>query len=64
MNNTTDHNFEYLSTLTHEEIYKHLLEIKREICWLENAVSLTKDQWQIFHDVKNNVKSLFGDKHV
>lgn len=64
MSNIIDHDFEHFSTLTHEEIYKHLLEIKREMCWLENTVSLTMDQWQIFNDVKNNIKSLLGVKNV
>lgn len=62
MNSKTDHNFEEFSKLSHEEIYSDLLKIKQNLCWLDDQISLTKDQWEMFYTIKNSVKHLIGTR--
>lgn len=45
--------------ISHEELYEELKKIKTHLCWLEEQVSLTKDQWNIFISIKTTLKNLF-----
>ena len=55
-------NLEVLSKFTHEEICEELYAVKLRLMWLENAVSLTKDQWVEFNIINNKIKTLLGCK--
>lgn len=60
MDTKLDLDFESFSKLTHEEIYSDLQKIKSNICWMENQINLTKDQWEMFYTIKNSLKHLLG----
>lgn len=47
-------------TLT--QIYDELHQIKRDIDWLDDNISLTKDQRQLFNDIHSRVKKLLGTR--
>ena len=37
-----------VSQFTIEQIHEELYQIKKELCWLDDSVALTKDQRQLF----------------
>lgn len=60
--NYAKENLDTLSKFTHEEICEELYAIKLRLMWLENAASLTKDQWVEFNSINNKIKTLLGCK--
>lgn len=49
-----------VSEFTLEQIYDELYQIKRDLDWLDDSISLTKDQRQIYNDINTRVKKLLG----
>jgi|688.fasta_scaffold17628_6 hypothetical protein len=49
-----------VSQFTLEQIYDELYQIKRDLDWLDDSISLTKDQRQIYNDINTRVKKLLG----
>lgn len=49
-----------VSQFTLEQIYDELHQIKRDLDWLDDSISLTKDQRQIYNDINSRVKKLLG----
>lgn len=49
-----------VSQFTLEQIYDELYYIKRDLAWLDDSISLTKDQRQIYNDINSRVKKLLG----
>lgn len=53
---------EALQTLSYSQIYDELYKIKLNLYWMENQVSLTKEQWEMFNVIKNSVRQMLGCK--
>nr|QMP83209.1 MAG: hypothetical protein [Caudoviricetes sp.] len=49
-----------VSQFTLEQIHHELYQIKRDLDWLDDSISLTKDQRQIYNDINTRVKKLLG----
>lgn len=55
-----EQNFKHFTALEPTEVYKELQAIKRDLGWLDDDIALTKQQREIFCDIKNRVKNLLG----
>lgn len=51
-----------VTEFTLNQIYDELHQIKRDIDWLDDNISLTKDQRQLFNDIHSRVKKLLGQR--
>lgn len=51
-----------VSQFTLEQIYDELYQIKRDLDWLDDSISLTKSQRQIYSDITVRVKKLLGSR--
>ena len=49
-----------VSQFTIEQIHEELYQIRKELCWLDESVALTKDQRQLFCDIKTRVNKILG----
>ena len=49
-----------VSQFTLEQIYDELHQIKRDLDWLDDSISLTRSQRQIYNDINSRVKKLLG----
>lgn len=60
MNTIKEQEFDKFSKFTHEEIYDKLYELKRDLCWLDEDIALTRAQRELFYSIKNRLKTLLG----
>lgn len=51
-----------VAKFTLEEIYEELYQIKRDLAFLEDEISLTKKQRSIYNDIDARVKKLLGQR--
>ncbi len=49
-----------VSQFTLQQIYDELHQIKRDLDWLDDSISLTRSQRQIYNDINSRVKKLLG----
>lgn len=54
------HLIDKVSQFTLEQIYDELYEIKRDLNFLDDSISLTKSQREIYNDINTRVKKLLG----
>lgn len=54
------HLIDKVSQFTSEQIYDELYNIKRDLDWLENEISLTNSQRELWVDINKRVKKLLG----
>jgi len=54
------HLIDKVSHFTLEQIYDELHEIKKDLNFLDESISLTKTQRQIYNDINSRVKKLLG----
>jgi hypothetical protein len=54
------HLIDKVSQFTLEQIYDELYNIKRDLDWLDDSISLTKSQREIYNDINTRVKKLLG----
>jgi len=55
-----DQNFKHFSDIPRTEVYQQLQAIKRDLGWLDETIALTKDQRELFVDIKTRVRELLG----
>lgn len=56
------HLIDKVTEFTLSQIYDELHLIKKDIDWLNDNISLTNDQRQLFNDINSRVKKLLGQR--
>ncbi len=54
------HLLDKVSQFTLEQIYDELYEIKRDLNFLDETISLTKSQRELYNDINSRVRKLLG----